>query len=376
MKKIAIMGLHLNYGGVESAIVNQANALCDDYEVELAILYKLREEPAFKVDKRVKIKYLTDVTPNREEFMHYLKSLRLIKTFFIGLKSIKILYLKKAKMREYIKNSDADILISSRIEITELLNKYANKDKLTIAEEHCHHNGNKKYLKRLKKACTNIDYLVAVSKELEHDYKKLVKSEVICIPNSLDYWPDKTARLNNKKLVSVGRLSKEKGYSDLIEVFKIIHEKDSDCTLDIIGDGDEYQKIKDKIIEYNLENSVKLHGFQNKEYIHNILMNSSLYLMSSFEESFGIVLIEAGSFGIPQIAFDSAQGANEIIQNNESGYLIKNRGKEQMATKVIELLNDSKKLQEFGKKSREIAQKYSQDNFKKKWLTFLESKTK
>ena len=38
------------------------------------------------------------------------------------------------------------------------------------------------------------------------------------------------------------------------------------------------------------------------------------------EESFGIVLIEAGSFGVPQIAFDSAQGAHEIITNNNNRY--------------------------------------------------------
>ena len=58
--------------------------------------------------------------------------------------------------------------------------------------------------------------------------------------------------------------------------------------------------------------------------------------MCSKEESFGIVLIEAGSFGIPEIAFDSAQGANEIIINNKTGYLIHNRDKYKMANKIVE----------------------------------------
>ncbi len=68
--------------------------------------------------------------------------------------------------------------------------------------------------------------------------------------------------------------------------------------------------------------------------------------MCSHEESFGIVLIEAGSFGVPQVAFDSAQGAHEIIKNNRTGYLIQNRNKKEFATKAHELLNDRKKQKE------------------------------
>ena len=68
MKKISILGLHLNYGGVEQAIINQANCLCDKYEVELAITYKLLSKPAFNLSPKVKIKYLTNVKPNREVF--------------------------------------------------------------------------------------------------------------------------------------------------------------------------------------------------------------------------------------------------------------------------------------------------------------------
>ena len=58
MKKVTILGLHLNYGGVEQAIANLANALSNDFEVELAITYKLGK-PAFFLNSNIKITYLT-----------------------------------------------------------------------------------------------------------------------------------------------------------------------------------------------------------------------------------------------------------------------------------------------------------------------------
>ena len=56
--------------------------------------------------------------------------------------------------------------------------------------------------------------------------------------------------------------------------------------------------------------------------------------MTSYSESFGLVLLEAASFGLPLIAFDSAEGAKEIIQNGQNGYLIQNRNKEDMSNKI------------------------------------------
>ena len=70
MKKVAILGLHLNYGGCEQAIINTANLLCTDYNVELVVSYKLTEKPAFEVNPQVKIIYLTNDTPNKKEFLN------------------------------------------------------------------------------------------------------------------------------------------------------------------------------------------------------------------------------------------------------------------------------------------------------------------
>ena len=372
--KISILALHLNYGGVESSIASQANALCDEYEVEIICTYKMMEKPAFKINDKVKITYLTNVKPNKEEFKKALKNKKLFTLIKEGFKSIKVLYLKKNTMIEAIKHCNASIIISSRVEIAKLLSKYKKDDVITITEEHAHHNNNKKYINRLKKACKGIDYLVCVSKELKKFYEKEIPyTKSVYIPNGLDYTPTKLSKLNNKNLISVGRLSPEKGYLDLIDVFNEMHKLDKDYKLSIIGDGKERSAIEQKIKDLKLTKAITLHGFQNKDYINKKLEESSLYLMCSHEESFGIVLIEAGSFGVPQIAFDSAQGAHEIIENNKSGYLIKKRDAKEFAKKANELINDKKKLKEFGKEANKKALEFSFDNIKEKWLKFIKS---
>ena len=57
MKKITILSLHLNYGGVEKAVATLANMLCDDYKVEIICTYKIGNKPVYKIDDKVKIKY-------------------------------------------------------------------------------------------------------------------------------------------------------------------------------------------------------------------------------------------------------------------------------------------------------------------------------
>lgn len=374
MKKVSILGLHLGYGGVEQSIVNLANMLCENYEVELGITYQVVDQVPYKINSKVKVVYLTDLKPNREEFKDYLKKKRLIKAFKEGIKSVYILYKRTSKMKKYIKNSDADILISSRVLYTKLLSKYAKKETIKIAQEHCHHNNNQKYIGKVKKACYNIDYLMPVSKELTEDYKKVIqngKTKCVFIPNSLEYWPKETSDLNSMNLISVGRISKEKGYLDLIDVFEFVHQDYPEWKLNIIGDGVEMPLLKQKIKDQMLEEHVKLHGFQNKEYIYQELLNNSIYVMCSYEESFGIVLLEAASFGIPLVAFSSAQGAHEIIENEKNGYLIENRDKKNMAKTICQLIKNKDKRMKLGTNAKKSVEQYSFNNVKKQWLDFL-----
>ena len=292
MKRITILALHLGYGGIEKCISTLANTLCKNYQVNVISTYKLYEKPSFPIDDRVKITYLIpDLSPSKNEFIDSVKHLKFIKGFKLGITNLKVLYLKKKKMIEAIKNCDSDVIISTRDIHNDWLGKYGNPNILKIGWEHNHHNNDKKYINKIIKSVSKLDYFVLVSKELEEFYRQKVKCKTVYIPNTLDYYPKKVSDLEEKRIISVGRLSEEKGYLDLIDVFSLVHQVYPDWKLDIIGDGNQKENIQKKIEEYGLKDFIILHGFQNKEYINQLLQKSSVYVMCSYTESFGIVLL-------------------------------------------------------------------------------------
>lgn len=374
MKRITILSLHLGYGGIEKCISTLANTLCKNYQVNVISTYKLYEKPSFPIDDRVKITYLIpDLSPSKNEFIDSVKHLKFIKGFKLGITNLKVLYLKKKKMIEAIKNCDSDVIISTRDIHNDWLGKYGNPNIIKIGWEHNHHNNDKKYINKIIKSVSKLDYFVLVSKELEEFYRQKVKCKTVYIPNTLDYYPKKVSDLEEKRIISVGRLSEEKGYLDLIDVFSLVHQVYPDWKLDIIGDGNQKENIQKKIEEYGLKDFIILHGFQNKEYINQLLQKSSVYVMCSYTESFGIVLLEAFSFGIPCVAFDSARGATEIISNNWDGYLIKDRNKEIMAKKVCELISNPNRRIIMGANGIKKANQYSMNEIRKYWIQIIET---
>ncbi len=378
MKKITILALHLGYGGIENCISNLANSLVDDYEVNIISTYKLYEKPVFKLNDKIKIKYLmTDLKPNKQELKQSLKKLKLI-TFFKELKkSLKILKLKKNLMIEVIKNCDSDVIISTRDIHNNWLSKYGRDKTLKIGWEHNHHHNNKRYINKVTKSVLGLDYFVLVSKDLTKFYsEKLKDKKVKCvyIPNSINFFPQEKAKLETENLISIGRLSHEKGYLDLIDIFKELHQKYPDSKLNIIGDGPDRKKIEKKIRDNKLEDYIILHGFQEKEYINKYLEKSSVYIMTSYTESFGLVLLEAFAYGIPCVAYSSAEGANEIISDNWDGYLIKDRDENKMIKRICELLSNRNRRLIMGANGIKKAQEFNTQKTKQKWIEIINRK--
>ena len=169
--KISILALHLNYGGIEKAITDQANMLSTKYKVEIVSIYKFSDNIPYNLNKNVKIKYLSNLKPNKNEIKIALSNKKLIKFLKELIKAGYILIQKRRLMSTYIYNCDSNIIISSRIFITKLLNDYGNPNALKIAQEHVYHNNNYKYLKKVNKYTKNIDYLMTPSKYITDDYK-------------------------------------------------------------------------------------------------------------------------------------------------------------------------------------------------------------
>lgn len=372
-RKIVILALHLGTGGAEKVISNLANLLSENNDVSIISTYKLKCSPAFYINDKVKINYLiTNLEPNKQDLKSALKSLNLIKSAYETIKSFKILVLRKTRMIKAIKNLDCDIVISTRILHNNWVGKYARKDIIKISQEHNHHNNNQKYIKKLIKSLNNFDYFMPVSKELCDFYsKKISNPKVVYIPNFIDNNSNKTCNLSSKQLISVGRLDSIKGFDDLIDIFNLFYQNHPDWNLHIVGDGPEKQNLQTKIDKLGLTKKIILCGTKHSSELENEYLNSSIYVMTSHSESFGLVLVEAANYGLPLLAFDSAQGAKEIIEINKNGFLIENRNAKEMVAKIEDLISNPSKMQYFSKNSKNTALKFSKEAISKEWNKFL-----
>ena len=157
-----------------------------------------------------------------------------------------------------------------------------------------------------------------------------------------------------------------------MKIFNVLSKKHKDWVLDIVGDGNE-SKFLGKYIKTNkLDTKVTLHGFRSKEYIDELMDRSSIYVMTSHTESFGIVLIEAMSHGLPCIAFNSAEGARELISSGKNGYLIKNRSYTAIIKKIEDLMKNYSIRKSIGKKAFKSIDKYTKEVVGKQWINLIE----
>ena len=369
MKKITIMALHLYHGGIEKYISNLCYLLENDFDITVISTYKHGNKPVYNFSNKIKIKYLINDYPDRVSLKKVLKDYKFIEAFKELWRRATLLIKKYYLNIKAIKNDDSDIIISTRIFHNNLIGKYSNS-KLKIATEHNFDPSNIKYIDKLIKSVKSIDKFIVCTDEMYKFYdSKLPKDKLKIINHCVTIDNNKKSKLNNKNIITVGRLATEKGYEDLIDVMKIIHNKDKSVKLIICGDGYLKESLINKIHELKLEKNIILKGFLKEKELENEYLNSSIYVMSSYHESFGLVLLEAMNYGLPCIAFDSASGAREIL--NSTGILIKDRDKNKMADEILKLISDKERLNKYQNLSLKRIKDYQPNVIKEEWLKIL-----
>ncbi len=369
IKNIDFLLLHLGYGGIESATINSANALSEKYNVRIISFYKLEKNQSNKLNKNIIVNYLYNGSPNREEFKQAVSDHNISKIIKEGIKATSILIKKRLLVINYIIKSKSDVIISTRWDFNCLLSKFGKYDTIKIAQEHHHHNNNKKYINKLK-SYNNINYLFALTKKLENDYKIFLRknyyTKIILMPNMLNEIPKQSSTLDKKNILTISRLDPGKKNDDIIKAFSKIKEKD--WKLYIIGDGPEFNNLSELIRKLKLENRVILTGYKNKEEMEKYLLNSSVFLMASITEGLPMVLLEAMSYGIPCIAYETASGVSDIIKDGINGYIIKNRKEEEYVQRIENLIQNEKIRKKFGNNAKETSYSFSKEEILKKWL--------
>ena len=219
-------------------------------------------------------------------------------------------------------------------------------------------------IKQLKR----LDRFVVLTKEDSKNWPEL--TNLVVIPNFVFSNTSLKSDLSSKRVVAVGRYSWQKGFDMLIDAWKIVSARHPDWHLDIYGSGDNisYQKLADELC---LSSSVTCH--KSVDHVYEKYSESSIYVLSSRYEGFGLVLVEAMGTGLPVVSFACPCGPRDIIEDGVSGYLVEAGDVRKMAEKICYLIENRDVRESMGQAAIARAGMFSRDQVMHRWIELFES---
>ncbi len=193
---------------------------------------------------------------------------------------------------------------------------------------------------------------------------------IIAINNPKTFSSEETANLNSKKVLAIGRFDYIKGFDLLLEVWQMLATKFQDWQLHIYGYGDRREEFENMITDLGIKESVVLH--EPTRHIKDAYLDASIYTLSSRNEGFSLVLLEAMEFGIPIVAFDCPFGPRDIISKNEDGFLIPPGQLDDYASKLSQLMSNTELRQKMGRAGRHNIKRLEPSVIMKKWQQLFE----
>lgn len=359
-------------GGIERFVSTLATMLTNDFTIEIIANYgKKSDQLAFPLPKNVKVTFLSPTQPQEVSMKNLIKNLKWHQIPSELHRRHKINRTRNKAFCSFLKNYKTDYIITDRALYNSLVGKYYHGTAPKIATDHNHHQNNAKYIKKLSDSLKNFAALVVPSKELQTFYQsKFPFIKCFFIPIPLNFIPSQKSPLNTKNILSVGRLVPEKDFSFLINVMSIIHQENPAIHLTIIGDGTEKAKLQNLIQTKQLNSCITLTGWLPQNQIAKYYHNSSLFVMTSKTEAFGLVLTEAMSYGLPCLALSRASGAHAQI-TPKTGILIDNPSPLIMANEIINLINHPQILKTYQTNINRSIHQHKPATIVKQWLNIF-----
>ena len=227
---------------------------------------------------------------------------------------------------------------------------------------------------KLIRAIRKFDRIIVMTEDEKNEWN--LGDKVVFIPNMLSMYPDDmpVSLPPHHRIISVGRYTYQKGYDMLIEAWKIVQDKYSNWSLHIYGshDGDmgDYNQLKNTINSCQIKN-VYLHPATND--VYSQYAESDFYVMSSRFESFGLVLVEAMSCGLPIVSFDCNFGPRSIVADGETGILVRPSDVRKMAESICFMIDHVDERLRMGRNARRAVTKYKPERISTIWQQFYQS---
>lgn len=373
MRIVYVLDTIRGLGGIERVIVTKANALAeiDGNEVYIVTIVEKKELPqVFELSPKV---HLIDIdlinyqwnpahsnlvncllswaqkSKYRSQLLQQLNKISPDIVITCG-KRDKYLYPSKRKrqwklIREFHEGKDAEVRISPTW-FLRLVSRTTTFIDLHLNVPKC-------------------DKVVLLTREEQERYWKH-KKNVIVIPNPLAIKCDQPSTLDQKCLISVGRLDQFKNFAALIRAFATVCRKHQDWKLKIYGDGVEKDSLQNQIDHQGLQDHVFLMGFTDN--VVDALCQASIFGFSSITEGFGLVLVEAMECGVPVVSYQCPNGPKDIITDGVNGFLVPVGDEQMLADRICTIIEDKELHQSMGRAAKENARNYQLDMIMTQWM--------
>lgn len=371
MKVIYITDALAVWGGIERVLRDKMDYLvAHGYEVYVVTTDQGPHEIPYPLDRRIHV-YDLGIQFHHQYRYHGVK--RLAKYFEFG-------RLFRKRLKRIIKEIIPDILICIRPEALRDIVSVAGMIPV-ICESHsmfnAKHYERASFMYRLKLRfsllkLSEISMLVALTEGDANDWKRNCKN-VCVIPNIVQLNDtDVYSDCLSKKVVFAGRFSRQKDIGSLFEIWKLVHKRHPDWDLNAYGEGEQWQKY----VELTKNSAINMYVYPPSPNIFNHYKESSILLMTSLYEPFGLVLPEAMSCGLPVVAFDCPYGPADIITDGVDGFLIEGRDINAYADKVCLLIENVELRKKMGQAAILSAKRYDKTYIMPQWESLFKELVK
>lgn len=215
-----------------------------------------------------------------------------------------------------------------------------------------------------KRILSKYDRFVCLTEEDRQNWGKV--DNLVVIPNFIKQQASVPAKLTQKSMIAVGRLSYQKGYERLLKAWQMVAVRHPDWTLKIYGDGELKGVLEALIVSLGLAHCVEIK--KPVSHIESEYLNSSALVLSSRYEGLPMVLLEAAAAGLPLIAFACQCGPKDVIENYKNGILIPEGDVEALADSIIQIIENENLRCKMGQAAYKTAEKFLMPNIMLKWL--------
>ncbi|CAM3543361.1 stealth conserved region 3 domain-containing protein [Stackebrandtia soli] len=372
-------------GGTELATFNLAANLADHHDVDILSVFKTQAEPFFPVDERIPVRYLIDrrTTPQRPIddpdglSVTDLSALAGMRSEIIDPGWEKVFNrLSDFAMTDALTGLDTNVLVTTSPALMAAAVTYAPAAVRTIHAEHRPSQLRGPTGEPLLIFGPRLDALVSLTDRTREWFAESFKAAapvLVAIPNAApaEYVPKSTR--TSKSIVLARRLVPDKQVDHGIRAFALIKDRFPDWRLRVFGDGSQLRRLRRITEDLDATDQVEFVG--SSPHMADEWAKSSICLLPSRSEAWGLVLVEAFAAGVPGIAYDVLTGPAEIIRHGVDGLLVAAGHVEGLADAMAELMSDPVRLDAMGEAALAGVERFSPERVTASWLDLLERLT-